>query len=1033
MKQFLSFVAIVAILLATMAAPSFAQTTSSSADDGAAQRVQNVRSNVYIVLMETDPVLTYEGDIPGFEATKPGKGRKINPNSAHVKKYAGFLEAKHEQALQAAGVQSNRKIHNYVYAVNGFAAQLTEVEATRLAKQPDVVAVRPDELRYIQTDSSPAFLGLTAPGGAWLRGYTGEGVVVGIIDTGIWPEHPSFADDGRFGPSPVGPLPCEFGNTAQNSADEPFTCNNKLIGARAVIDTYRAVIGLEPFEYDSARDDNGHGTHTASTAAGNAGVAASVLGMPRGTISGIAPRARVVAYKACLSLGCFTSDLAAAIDQAVADGVDVINYSIGGGASLTGADEIAFLFAADAGVFVATSAGNSGPGPGTVGGPASAPWITAVGASTQQRFFQGSVVLGNGAEYVGASITAGTDWLPLVDAAAAGSELCFPGELDPDIVAGKIVLCQRGTIGRVAKSLAVFQAGGAGMVMYNTDNVDNLFTDTHWVPSVHTDLTPGLEIKAYIASNTEPTAKINPGGVVSTWPQAPSMTIFSSRGPNPVAPDIIKPDITAPGLQILAGHSPTPGPDSVPGELFQAIAGTSMSSPHIAGVFALVKQAYPDWTPAMAKSAIMTTAYQDVRDNDRVSPAGPFAMGAGHVNPGGKANKGSLFEPGLAYDAGFLDYLGFLCDAAPEAFANPEATCGFLASIGIPTDASDLNLASVGVAELPGSQTITRTVTSVAKERGWRDYTVSVQPPPGYNVTVTPSRIRLRSGDTATYAVTFSNVNAPIGEWRFGSLTWRDAAGRYDVYSPIALRATLFNAPYEISGTGTAGSASFEIEFGYTGDYSAAAHGLEPAVITLDNVLQDPDQNFDPDDGFSDLHQFNLSGAAFFRVAIPPEATETGADLDVYVFDPSGQLVASSTLPGTNEVVDIPLPADGAWRVYVHGWLTPGGDSDYSLYSWVISATPGGSLVIDSAPTSATIGQTGTVAVSWSGLAADTQHLGVVSHTGPGGIMGLTLVSVDTALSQANNENGVQAAGMSNAAPDDDEQIHKVFLPVVNQ
>ena len=211
-----------------------------------------------------------------------------------------------------------------------------------------------------------------------MRGLTGEGVVVGVIDSGIWPEHPSFADDGSYPEAPItlddSVRPnCEFGNTAHNPNDAAFECNNKLIGARQILDSYRALIGAQSYEYDSARDDDGHGTHTASTAAGNAGVEASILGVPFGTISGIAPRAHVIAYKGLGNLGGFTSDLAAAIDQAVADGVDVINYSIGSASYAIGADDIAFLFAANAGVFVATSNGNSGPGAATIGSPASVP------------------------------------------------------------------------------------------------------------------------------------------------------------------------------------------------------------------------------------------------------------------------------------------------------------------------------------------------------------------------------------------------------------------------------------------------------------------------------------------------------------------------------------------------------------------------------------------------------------------------------------------------------------------------------------
>ena len=253
------------------------------------------------------------------------------------------------------------------------------------------------------------------------KGYDGSGVVVGVIDTGIWPEHPSFADDGSYPAPPivlddsVRPS-CEFGNTAHNPNDAPFECNNKLIGARQMLDTYRyssdaAIrrVRLGPRRWRSRHPYRLHGRRQRRCGSQH-------LWHSRGTISGIAPRAHVVAYKGLGYLGGYTSDLAAAIDQAVADGVDVINYSIGGGAAGPGADEIAFLFADDAGVFVATSAGNSGPGAATLGNPGTMPWITTVGANTQNRFFQGTVTLGDCSRYYGASITAGTEILPLVDA-----------------------------------------------------------------------------------------------------------------------------------------------------------------------------------------------------------------------------------------------------------------------------------------------------------------------------------------------------------------------------------------------------------------------------------------------------------------------------------------------------------------------------------------------------------------------------------------------------------------------------------------
>ena len=404
MQRKILYSLLVLVLSLSLATPALAQESGRA----------NSNAKSYIVVLTDKPIVAYDGGIAGYEATKPAKGNKVNPNSAHVKKYEKLLELKHDQSLQDVGGSADASIHDFAFALNGYSAFLTQEQVDALKQQKGVLMVLEDQMRFADTDSSPDFLGLTAAGSAYAKGFTGAGVVVGIIDTGIWPEHPSFADDGSFPAPPTGPLPCEFGNTAHNPNDAAFTCNNKLIGAYQFLDTYRAINGATPDEFDSACDDNGHGSHTASTAAGNSGVAASLYGSPRGTISGIAPRAHIIAYKGLGNGGGFTSDLAAAIDQAVADGVDVINYSIGSGPGVPGGDEIAFLFAADAGVFVAASAGNSGPGAGTVGNPGTMPWLTTVGASTQSRFLQGTIILGNGAQYTGASITPGTGPVPLL-------------------------------------------------------------------------------------------------------------------------------------------------------------------------------------------------------------------------------------------------------------------------------------------------------------------------------------------------------------------------------------------------------------------------------------------------------------------------------------------------------------------------------------------------------------------------------------------------------------------------------------------
>ncbi|MEZ4661541.1 MAG: S8 family serine peptidase [Caldilineaceae bacterium] len=965
----------------------------------------------YIVIMDLKPMIAYEGDVPGYALTKPAKGGKMNPNSREAQRYAQFLQQSHDNVLRAVGASADSKVNEYFYALNGFSATLTANQAAEMAKQPGVVSVLADEMRYKMTDNSPTFLGLNTRGGPWTRGINGEGVIVGIIDSGIWPEHPSFADDGSYGPSPVDPVPCEFGNTAHNANDAPFTCNNKLLGARQSLGTYRTVIGADPDEFDSARDDDGHGTHTASTAAGNADVRASIFDIRRGKVSGIAPRARIIAYKGLGKQGGFSSDLAAAIDLAVADGVDVINYSIGSSSAAVGADDVAFLFAADAGVFVATSAGNSGPNPATIGSPASVPWLTTVGASTQSRAFISDIRLrgpGRAPEDIwGGSITDGVRNYNLVDAEGIAdttgdtSGMCLNPFPTGTFKANDVVLCNQYNFGvaRTDRVTNVKNAGGGAVIFHNSPSVSVMPTDNHPLPTVHVLNDVGQPLKDYLVANR--------GRVKVTFTQGRAryaeddervipyaMASFSSRGPDPLSLDLIKPDVTAPGVNILAGASPIHNGSGAQGQLFQSIMGTSMSSPHVAGLFALLKQAHPEWSPAMAKSALMTTANQGVVKQDFVTPADPFDMGAGHVNVGGKDRKGSAFEPGLAYDAGLFEYAAFTCGADIGVFS--QGSCNFLASLGIPFDASDLNLPSIGIADLAGAQTVVRTVTSVAKGQESRTYNVSVKAPPGYRVTVEPSSIQLKPGDTATYAVTIVNESAAIGEWRFGSLKWRDKSKEYEVYSPIAVRAALFDAPAQVDASGESGSARFDMSFGYSGAYAAAAHGLEPAIVTADVVAQDPDQNFDPADGFSNLHQFNLTGAAHFRIAMPPEAVANpDIDIDIYVFDPDGNIAAASTNGGTDELIDIASPQDGTWSVYIHGWQTVGGSAAYDMYSWIISATPGGNLTIDSAPAAAAIGQIGTVNVSWSGATAGQWHLGAVSHTGDAGLMGLTLVNVD--------------------------------------
>jgi subtilisin family serine protease len=940
-------------------------------------------SDVYLVILDEAPVAAYKGGgAAGLLATKPAAGRKLNKKDANVARYAGYLRARHDAVAKSVGAA---RLYDYVYSVNGFAAKLNQGQAAKLRASKDVVKVERDSISHPTTDNTPTFLGLNANGGIWSQlggqGSAGEDVIVGVVDTGIWPEHPSFADTG-YGPPPDG----WNGDCQSGEQWSQRDCTDKLIGARY----FNEGIGDIGDDYNSARDHDGHGTHTTSTAAGNAGVPASVFGQSFGNISGMAPRARVAAYKACWPGGCAGSDLVAAIDAAVADGVDVINYSIGDGdPDFLDADDVAFLFARQAGVFVAASAGNSGPGASTVdhGGP----WLTTVGASTQNRSFTGTVTLGNGQSFKGVSITRGLASTPIVDGEAAGDVGCLTG-LNPALVTGKIVVCE-GSFSRAARGLAVKNAGGVGMVLYTSAENDSLMSDNHHLPALHVRNSIGLAIKAYIASaGASATASLSGGS--KEFGGGNTMAAFSSRGPllpnDRSTGDTLKPDVTATGVQVLAGNSPTAFVGS-PGELFQAIGGTSMSSPHVAGIGALLTDLHPDWTPAEMQSAIMTSARQDVRKEDGVTPADPFDIGAGHIVPNGAA------DPGLVYPAEFDDY---------RAFLRSQGLCTLCfgtspAPVVAPTD---LNIPSVTIRALAGVKTVTRKVRNVGPAG---TYDVSVKAPAGVDVQVTPRKLRLARGETATFQISFTaNRRASFDNYAFGSLTWSDGQGSraHRVRIPLVIRPVRIAAPPAISGTGTSGSANHSVQFGYQGTFAVAANGLVAATTEQRTVTDDPTNNFDtsaPDANQGiQVHSFTVpSGTTLARFQMFDEFTDGEDDIDLYLYRAGAggdlTLVGSSTSGTSAERIDLAAPAEGTYRLYVHGWQTDGPDAVYTLFNWLVPGTAAGNMTVASSTSSATVGGTADITVSWSGLTAGTRYLGRVSYGDGSSEIGSTIVSVD--------------------------------------
>jgi subtilisin family serine protease len=974
-------------------------------DPDVAKTTGKGNSGVYIVQMIDDPVVAYQGGIKGLKATKPKNGQKIDPNSPDVINYVAYLDAKHNEALSKVG--GGTKLYDYHYSFNGFAAKLSPEQANKLTTVSGVVNVSADEMVTADTSSTPTFLGLDATGGLWDQlggvGSAGEDIIIGVLDSGIWPESLSFSDrtgengnatkDGKLS---YHEIPGWHGKCTPGEEFNASMCNQKLIGAQWFNAAWGGDAAVEferPWEFMSPRDYNGHGTHTSSTAGGNHGVAATGPAAVFGSISGMAPRARIAMYKALWSTedasraSGFTSDLVEAIDQAVADGVDVISYSISG--SLTNFLEpvqVSFLFAADAGVFVAAAAGNEGPATSTVNH--AGPWLTTVAAGTHNRDGQGSVTLGNGVTYNGASVATPVGPASLIDSetalnpayvhpspppasiptAADAVRLCVPGSLDPAVVTGKIVLCLRGVIARVDKSRAVLEAGGVGMVMYN-DPDSSLNADFHFVPTVHVDKASGLAIKAYIASEgASATATINQATIIFNAP-APFTASFSSRGPLLAGGgDLLKPDVIAPGQDILAAVAP-PGNA---GRDFNLYSGTSMSTPHVAGLAALLKQLHPGWTPMMVKSALMTSAY-DVLDGPNTNPLVIFRQGAGHVRPNSAA------DPGLVYDAGFNDWLAFLCGTG-------QLVASYCPSIKI--DPSNLNVASIAIGDLAGVQTVTRKVTNVGS--GPATYNASVAGLAGITVNVNPTSLNLNPGQTGTFDVTFTTADATLDAYTGGQLTWTD--GSHTVRIPMVVRPVALAAPAQVSGNG--GPISYNVTFGYNGSFTASARGLIPATTFADTITDDPTDSFSPTGpGVISTTVAIPGGTTYARFSLFDANVSPASDIDLYVY--LGPTRVGASTGGTSaEEVNLLNPAAGNYTVYLHGFAVPG-TANFTLFTWVLDSTDAGNMTV-SAPASATLGSTGAINLTFSGLTPGTKYLGSVAYGGTAGLPNPTIVRVDT-------------------------------------
>ncbi|WP_338056262.1 S8 family serine peptidase [Shewanella pneumatophori] len=890
----------------------------------------------YFVRLIESPVALYQGGIEGFKATSlekaPGKNGKLDVTSSDVKSYRSFLSTQQDSLIQKANaVLGELDVkQRTTLAYNGLVVEMTQAQALKLSKVAGIANIQREILRKPMTDSGPAIIKAPAiwSGEATGTESQGEGMIVGIIDTGINSDHPSFADvggDGYDHSNPWGPN-VYSGNCA---GDFPELCNDKLIGVHswpAVTDQY--------LDYDidvpaNGEDHNGHGSHTAGTAAGNVLINANVpnvdgedTGVVFESMSGVAPHANIVSYQVCLPgenddigfAGCFPSLAVLAVEHAIENGVDALNYSIGGGSRnpWNSADALAFLSARKAGIHVATSAGNSGPGPETVGSPGDAPWLTTVAAYTHDRDFSekdiGSFTGGDTTapealagkamtgEYTGSVVYAG-DFENANDPDNDPAQCLepFPAETFAE---NSIVVCDRGSIARVDKGRNVLAGGASALVLANLQGgADSVVADAHVLPAIHIDADKGDALKAWLASGADHMATISGTEVIQDEKLARIAAGFTSRGPNKSVPDVIAPSIAAPGVSIFAAYADdqsdafkqNPDPSD-----YGFLSGTSMASPHVAGALTLLASIQPDWTPAEVQSALMLTADQNTFKEDGVTPSDFFDMGAGYANVEAAA------KTGLVMDESYVDYV----KADPSLGGQP----------------SQINLPTIANAKCVGECTWTRTVKAT-KDGSWAASTMGVTD--GLLLSVMPESFDLKAGETQEITVTADISAASVG-WNFANIKLM-AEGMPEVKLPVAVKGDSNNLPASLDIT--AGRTSGSIT--YSGFVSTELTDIKAGVYDKPTNLIDPITLNVPEDG---LDYVGMRFPALANVVISI-SSETAPDVDLRILDSNENRIGSSAGPDSNESVAFTnLPA-GIYFLVVDGYKasTPGGTDEVTM------------------------------------------------------------------------------------------------------
>jgi hypothetical protein len=906
---------------------------------------------------EPASALALDGPRVGFlEPTAPAVtgADRLDVDAPAVRRYAAYLDDTRARVLQRIRSTLGRDVDPkfvYRHLHNGFAAEMSAEEAERIADLPGVRAVHPDLVQRVHTDVGPEWIGApdlwTGASGA-PNPSRGEGTVLGVIDTGVnWVS--IFFDTVASGEPVSNPRGQFYGLCDDGTLD---VCNDKLIG-------------IYDFTNEGSRgfDPDGHGSHVASTAVG---LPLNLTldfgsGIQFGT-SGVAPRASFISYKACQEpedggggFVCPDSATSAALEQALVDGVDAVNYSIGGPPfdpwSQFG-NQRRFLNLRSAGIVPVVSAGNDGPDEFTVGSPANTPWVISVANAHHGRILANRLVGTSGGldvigNLVGVGFTQGTPVLDIVYAGDFGNALCGAGEAElgpscadntgatspfaPGTFDGQIVVCDRGIYGRVEKGKNVAEAGAAGMILANTaSSPQSVVADEHCLPATHVDREAGDRLRDWLASGSNHRGRLTGTERFIDEQLSGELRDSSSRGPAEGAAGVMKPNVTGPGTDVLAastainGAGNGPGPDAANQVGF--LTGTSMSSPHVAGAALLLRAAEPTWGIDVIASALETTATTDTLTNTDGAAARVIDRGAGRVQVDQAARIG-LYLPVTEQD--FLD-------------ANPFAE----------GDPGSLNLPGMLSENCVGTCVFTRTVRALGNG-SW-----TVRGEGELDVRVTPSSFTLSEGQSRTLQIEVQRGRARVGEWAAGSVVLEPGSGSYSTQRlPVGARISAAALPASQDFESDANRGRGEIAI--------------PEVIALDELvfrssalvrpqqrevtLSQDSSREDPFDG--------PSGVATEFVEVPPGAlllhAETFAspasDVDLYVGrDDNGdgqaqgaELVCSSTLPDDVEVCDIESPRSGTWWVLVQNWESSGfGGNDIPFEFAVLEDADDPSLVV---------------------------------------------------------------------------------------